>query len=71
MLGNGEIVGKLETLWDALLDHGNEPFEISFPPVVLPSLTLKATVPHTCDNQASALLDSSVEYEIARHGHGP
>jgi hypothetical protein len=26
MLGNGEVVGKLETSWDALLNHGNEPF---------------------------------------------
>jgi hypothetical protein len=26
MLGNGEVVGKLETSWDALLGHGNEPF---------------------------------------------
>ncbi|KAG2062956.1 hypothetical protein BDR04DRAFT_1235616 [Suillus decipiens] len=68
MLGNGEIVGKLETSWDALLDHGNEPFNVSFPPVrgVHPSLTLKATVLHSCDNQESSLLDSVVECEIAR-----
>lgn len=26
MLGNGEVVGKLETSWDALLDHRSEPF---------------------------------------------
>jgi hypothetical protein len=27
MLGNGEVVGKLETSsWDALLDHKNKPF---------------------------------------------
>jgi hypothetical protein len=26
MLGNGEVVGKLETSWNALLDQGNEPF---------------------------------------------
>jgi hypothetical protein len=26
MLGNGEVVGKHEILWDALLAHGNEPF---------------------------------------------
>jgi hypothetical protein len=31
MLGNGEVVGKLETSWDALLDHGNEPFGESPP----------------------------------------
>ncbi|KAG1869920.1 CHAT domain-containing protein [Suillus subluteus] len=68
MLGNGEVVGKLETSWDALLDHGNEPFDISFPSVhgVHPSLTLKATVLHNCDNQDSALLDSIVECQIAQ-----
>ncbi|KAG1841935.1 CHAT domain-containing protein [Suillus subalutaceus] len=68
MLGNGEVVGKLETSWDALLDHGNEPFDISFPPVqgVQPSLTLKATVLHPCDDHGSALVDSIVESEIAR-----
>jgi hypothetical protein len=26
MLGNGEVVRKPETSWDAMLDHGNEPF---------------------------------------------
>jgi len=26
MLGNGKVVGKLETSWDMLLDHKNEPF---------------------------------------------
>ncbi|KAG0698608.1 hypothetical protein DFH29DRAFT_1002692 [Suillus ampliporus] len=26
MLGNGELIGKLETSWDELLRHGNEPF---------------------------------------------
>ncbi|KAG2359469.1 CHAT domain-containing protein [Suillus spraguei] len=68
MLGNGEIVGKLETSWDALLNHGNEPFNISFPPVdgVHPCLTLKAAVLHHCDNQESALLDSVIECKIAR-----
>ncbi|KAG1862746.1 hypothetical protein DFJ58DRAFT_869783 [Suillus subalutaceus] len=57
MLGNGEVVGKLKTSWDALLDHGNEPFDISFPSVrgVHPSLTLKATVLRNCDNQDSVL----------------
>ncbi|KAG1830064.1 CHAT domain-containing protein [Suillus subalutaceus] len=60
MLGNGEVVGKLETSWDALLDHGNDlSVNITFPSVrgVHPSLTLKATVLHNCDNQDSALLD--------------
>ncbi|KAG1869918.1 CHAT domain-containing protein [Suillus subluteus] len=71
MLGNGEIVGELDTSWDALLDHGNESFDlvdISFPSVrgVHPSLTLKATVLHNCDNQDSALLDSIVECQITQ-----
>ncbi|KAG1841918.1 CHAT domain-containing protein [Suillus subalutaceus] len=68
MLGNGEVVGKLETSWDTLLDHGNEPFDISFPSVrgVHPSLTLKATVLHDCDDQDSALRDSIVECQIAQ-----
>ncbi|KIK37570.1 hypothetical protein CY34DRAFT_810181 [Suillus luteus UH-Slu-Lm8-n1] len=68
MLGNGELVGELETSWDALLDHGHEPFDISFPPIrgVHPSLTLKATVLHSCDNQDSALLDSIVECQITQ-----
>ncbi|KAG2041184.1 hypothetical protein BDR03DRAFT_979626 [Suillus americanus] len=61
MLGNGEVVGKLDTSWDALLDHGDELFDISFPSVrgVHPSLTLRVTVLHNCDNQDSALLDIS------------
>ncbi|KAG1862750.1 hypothetical protein DFJ58DRAFT_225456 [Suillus subalutaceus] len=68
MLGNGKVVGKFETLWDELLDHGNEPFDISFPSVdgVHPSLTLKATVLHDCDNQDSALFDSIVECQITQ-----
>ncbi|KAG2362854.1 hypothetical protein BDR07DRAFT_1406005 [Suillus spraguei] len=68
MLGNGEVVGKLQTSRDALLGHGNEPFDISFPPVrgVRPCLTLKATVLHSSDNQETALLDSITECEIAR-----
>jgi hypothetical protein len=62
MLGNGEVIGKPEISWDALLDHGNEPFDISFPSFrgVHPSLTLKATVLHDCDNQGSAVLEVSV-----------
>jgi hypothetical protein len=51
--------------------HGNEPFslmriyshlvDISFPSVcgVHPSLALKGTVLHNCNNQDSALLDMS------------
>ncbi|KIK32118.1 hypothetical protein CY34DRAFT_19276 [Suillus luteus UH-Slu-Lm8-n1] len=68
MLGNGEVIGELKTSWDALLDHGHEPFDISFPPIrgVHPSLTLKATVLHSCNNQDSALLDSIVECQITQ-----
>ncbi|KAG1721715.1 CHAT domain-containing protein [Suillus lakei] len=68
MLGNGELVGKLETSWDELLNHGDEPFDISFPPVrgVHPSLMLKAAVVHACDNQDDALLDSIVDCKIAQ-----
>ncbi|KAG2135415.1 CHAT domain-containing protein [Suillus clintonianus] len=68
MLGNGEIVGKLQTSWDELLDHGDEPFELSFPPIrgVTPSLMLKAAVVDACDNQESALFDPLVDCEIAR-----
>ncbi|KAG2122482.1 hypothetical protein DEU56DRAFT_984058 [Suillus clintonianus] len=28
-LGNGEVIGKLQTSWDELLDHGDEPFEFT------------------------------------------
>ncbi|KAG2364434.1 CHAT domain-containing protein [Suillus spraguei] len=68
MLGNGEVIGKLETSWDALLDHGSKPFVLSFPPVhgVQPSLTLKATVLHNCDNQDSAPLNPIVGCQITR-----
>ncbi|KAG2071367.1 hypothetical protein BDR04DRAFT_1154526 [Suillus decipiens] len=68
MLGNGEIIGKLEKSWDALLDHGNEPFVLSFPPVhgVQPSLTLKATIIQDCDNEDSALLNPIVGCQITR-----
>ncbi|KAG1877227.1 CHAT domain-containing protein [Suillus subluteus] len=68
MLGSGEVIGKLQMSWDELLDHGDEPFVLSFPPVrgVHPSLTLKAAVVHTCDNQDGALSDSLVDCEIAR-----
>ncbi|KAG1743742.1 uncharacterized protein EDB91DRAFT_1247225 [Suillus paluster] len=52
MLGN-------DTSWDELLDHGNEPFNPSFPPVrgVRPSLILKATVEHACGDQDGARID--------------
>lgn len=69
MLGNGEVVGKLETSWDALLDHRSEPFNVSFPSVlsVHPSLTLKAVVLLNSDIQDSALLNSVGECEISRN----
>ncbi|KAG2123283.1 CHAT domain-containing protein [Suillus clintonianus] len=67
-LGSGEIIGRLQTSWNELLDHGDEPFKLSFPPVrgVNPSLTLKASVVHASDNQDGALLlDSLVDGNIA------
>ncbi|KAG1873868.1 CHAT domain-containing protein [Suillus subluteus] len=68
MLGSGEAIGKLKISWDKLLDHGGEPFDLPFPSVygVHPSLTLKATVVHTCDDQNDALSDSFVDSKIAR-----
>ncbi|KAG2142404.1 CHAT domain-containing protein [Suillus clintonianus] len=68
MLGNGELIGKLATSWDELLDHGDQPFELSFPPVrgVHPSLTLKTAVLHACENQDGALFVSLVDCEISR-----
>jgi hypothetical protein len=26
MLGSGKVIGKIQTSWDELLDHGDEPF---------------------------------------------
>ncbi|KAG2364139.1 hypothetical protein BDR07DRAFT_1608411 [Suillus spraguei] len=68
MLGSGELIGKIQTSWDELLDDGDEAFDLSFPPVwdVHPSLTLKAGVAHTCDDQDSALSDSLVDCEIGQ-----
>ncbi|KAG2066828.1 hypothetical protein BDR04DRAFT_1233728 [Suillus decipiens] len=68
MLGSGELIGKLQMSWDELLGHGHEPFDLSFPPVrdVHPSLTLKASVVHTCDNQDSALSRFLIDSEIGR-----
>ncbi|KAG2133508.1 CHAT domain-containing protein [Suillus cothurnatus] len=67
-LGNGEVVGKLQTSWDELLDHGDEPFDLSFPPVrdVCPSLTLRAATVHACDEQNNTLSDSLVDSDITR-----
>ncbi|KAG2131900.1 CHAT domain-containing protein [Suillus cothurnatus] len=68
MLGNGEVIGKLQMSWDELLNHGDEPFDISFPPVrdVYPSLTLKIAIVHACDNQNGALSNSLLDSKIAR-----
>ncbi|KAG1728429.1 hypothetical protein EDB19DRAFT_2042550 [Suillus lakei] len=68
MLGNGEVTGKLAISWDEVLHHGDEPFELSFPPVcdLHPFLTLKAVVIHPCDDQDGGLFDSIVDCEIAR-----
>ncbi|KAG2342318.1 TPR-like protein [Suillus weaverae] len=65
MLGSGEVIGKLELSWDDLLNHGDEPFDISFPPVrgVHPSLKLKTAIVHACDD---ALSDFLVDCGIAR-----
>ncbi|KAG0692576.1 hypothetical protein DFH29DRAFT_489948 [Suillus ampliporus] len=67
-LGNGELIGHLETSWDDLLGHGDEPFDLSFPPVrgVHPSLTLKVASVDACGNEDSELFDSIVDCEIAR-----
>ncbi|KAG1766373.1 CHAT domain-containing protein [Suillus placidus] len=68
MLGSGEVIGELQISWDELLDHGDEPFDLSFPPVrgVHPSLTLKAVVVYACDDQDGALSDSLVDRKISR-----
>ncbi|KAG1788963.1 CHAT domain-containing protein [Suillus plorans] len=68
MLGGGEVIGELQVSWDELLDHGDHPFDLSFPAVrdVQPSITLKVAVVHACDDQKGALFDSLVDCEIAR-----
>ncbi|KAG2361195.1 hypothetical protein BDR07DRAFT_1334874 [Suillus spraguei] len=69
ILGNGEVISKLQMSLNELLDHGDEPFHLSFPPVrgVHPFLTLKAVVVHACSNQQGALSNSLIDCEIARH----
>ncbi|KAG2092389.1 CHAT domain-containing protein [Suillus cothurnatus] len=59
MLGRGEVIGELQMSWDELLNHGDEPFDLSFPPIrdVCPSLTLRAAILYACDDQDSALSD--------------
>ncbi|KAG1869950.1 CHAT domain-containing protein [Suillus subluteus] len=51
MLGNGEVIGQLETPWKDLLDSGDKPFEISFPPVdgVHPSLIVECEIARHVD----------------------
>ncbi|KAG2100058.1 CHAT domain-containing protein [Suillus cothurnatus] len=68
MLGGGEVIGKLQMSWDGLLDHGDELYSLSFPPVqgVRPSLTLKATVVHTFDDQNGTLSDYFVSSKITQ-----
>ncbi|KAG2114091.1 CHAT domain-containing protein [Suillus cothurnatus] len=68
MLGSGEVIGKLQMSWDELLNHGDEPFDISFPLVcdVHPSLTLRITIVHACDNQNGALSNFLLDSKIAR-----
>ncbi|KAG1762370.1 CHAT domain-containing protein [Suillus occidentalis] len=68
MLGSGEVIGKLQMSWDELLNHGDEPFDLSFPSAcgVHPSLTLKAAVAQACGDQEGALPDSLADCEIAR-----
>ncbi|KAG1896219.1 uncharacterized protein F5891DRAFT_1054809 [Suillus fuscotomentosus] len=68
MLGGGEVIGELQMSWDELLDHGGEPFDLSFPPVrgVHPSLKLKAAIVHACDDQDDALFYSLADCEIVR-----
>ncbi|KAG2125776.1 CHAT domain-containing protein [Suillus clintonianus] len=63
MLGNGEIIAKLQISWNELLDNGDEPFTVRG---VMPSLTLKAAVINTCDIQDGTLFDSIVDCEIAQ-----
>ncbi|KAG2110045.1 CHAT domain-containing protein [Suillus cothurnatus] len=68
MLGRGEVIGELKMSWDELLDHGDEPFNLSFPSVrgVHPSLTLMATVVQICDNQNGLLSDYPVNCKNSR-----
>ncbi|KAG2094850.1 CHAT domain-containing protein [Suillus discolor] len=68
MLGGGEVIGKLQMSWDELINHGNHPFDLFFPPVrgVQPSITLRVAVVHAWDDQNGALFDSLVDCEIAR-----
>ncbi|KAG1730513.1 CHAT domain-containing protein [Suillus paluster] len=68
MLGHGELIGQLKTSWNDLRDHGDEPFDLSFPPIrgVCPSLTLKAASVHACSNDDGDLFDCTIDCEAAR-----
>lgn len=67
MLGSGKVIDKLQISWDELLNHGDKPF--GFQPVlgVHPSLTLKASVVHACNDQDGTLFDSLKDCEITRN----
>ncbi|KAG1717680.1 hypothetical protein EDB19DRAFT_1839425 [Suillus lakei] len=70
MLGNGEVISKVEMSWNELLDHGdeNEAFILSFPLIdeIYPSLKLKVAFVDHCGHDNGALLDSIVECKIVR-----
>ncbi|KAG0697804.1 hypothetical protein DFH29DRAFT_132507 [Suillus ampliporus] len=68
ILGQGELIGTLEMSLNELLDHGDQPFDVSFPSIgdICPSLTLKVAFVHTCGHDDNTPLDSIVECAIAR-----
>ncbi|KAG0699121.1 CHAT domain-containing protein [Suillus ampliporus] len=72
MVGFGEVVGKLETSWNELLDHGDAPFDLSFPPIadICPSLMMKVAFGGTFGHDDGELFDSIIEYDIARRTDG-
>ncbi|KAG1775553.1 CHAT domain-containing protein [Suillus placidus] len=59
LCSSGEVIGKLEISWDELLDHGDESLKLSFPSVCgyHPSITLKVTVLHPCDDHDGTPFD--------------
>ncbi|KAG1818655.1 CHAT domain-containing protein [Suillus subaureus] len=62
MLGNGEVVAKLESSFSFIRIYSH--LDNSFPSVH--GIHLRAAVLHPCDDHGSALLDSIVESETAR-----
>ncbi|KAG1897191.1 CHAT domain-containing protein [Suillus fuscotomentosus] len=72
MLGGGEVIGELQMSWDELLDHGDHPFDLSFPAVrsVQPFITLKVAVVHAWDDQNGTLFNALVDRKIARDADG-